>query len=582
MKGKIAYIILLTVLPFSTGWGYAIVDNSVTRDTLSIPFTVLDSAGNAIDLVNGDSVYIVVFYPGGGVAFKDSMAYNDASIKSYDWEDFDGGQNYVYTEKVSTLDGSSPVMGVYGYVLTVDDNTSADLTSTYTGTFQVVNSTLESSLDSASYARKAMDSLHLIIDSLTAVLDSLQSQDDWVGNLRYSAPDSVLRLRGLHLKGTISGDTALVAQGYGTAPGAMIRSGLDGGMGVQVVGYGNYPGMRVECDGAFGTGRGLEIMGGGDGGDGLYLLSEKADGIKIAALDGRDVLATFDSANFSDLTFLPRLFSESYFDSAQGSASGLAAGDIWSYSSREITGGWVDSNKNEQGGSGDSTSIARWIWNTPQGNHVVSGTFGDYLDTEVSRVSAGTGLYSRTVTVVDSSVDQVIPGVRISVRTLDQSSLIAFDIGDAQGISTFNLDSGAALLVPFAPGYLFDSFDTIFIGGAGTDTVYGCSFDPGMPENPLLCRVFGFLLDFMGQPEVDAVISARLPGGVIRYSSGIISPFEKETTTDSAGYFSLDLLPNSCLTPDTSKYEITITLNNGTVLRDRFIVPEQSYWQLTW
>ncbi|UCD94069.1 MAG: hypothetical protein JSU69_09905, partial [Candidatus Zixiibacteriota bacterium] len=149
MKRLVIFIPIVLVLLLSRAFGYAIVDNSSARDTISIPFAVIDSAGTAVDLAEGDSIYIVVFYPGGAVAYKDSLAHDGSEIKHYDWEDFNGGRNYVYTEQISILDGASPVVGVYTYILTIDDNTSANLTTTFMGHFQVVNSTLESSLDSA-------------------------------------------------------------------------------------------------------------------------------------------------------------------------------------------------------------------------------------------------------------------------------------------------------------------------------------------------------------------------------------------------------------------------------------------------
>ena len=53
-------------------------------------------------------------------------------------------------------------------------------------------------------------------------------------------------------------------------------------------------------------------------------------------------------------------------------------------------------------------------------------------------------------------------------------------------------------------------------------------------------------------------------------------------TTDSTGYFALDLLPSSSLTPSDTKYELTITQSGSTILRQRMLVPNQSSWRLDW
>lgn len=149
----------------------AIVDRTITRDTLSIPFNFLDSLGSPLTSVAGDSVYLMVFSPGGTEVFRDSMAQNDASITTSAWEDFAGGQNHTYNERVSVLDGTSTSDGVFSYILVAQD-VSLSLLSRHWGTFQIVNGTLESKLDSAGFAA---------VDAQIAV-DTLQVQDDWVAH----------------------------------------------------------------------------------------------------------------------------------------------------------------------------------------------------------------------------------------------------------------------------------------------------------------------------------------------------------------------------------------------------------------
>ncbi|MEP0827746.1 MAG: hypothetical protein HRF51_04425 [bacterium] len=233
-------------------------------------------------------------------------------------------------------------------------------------------------------------------------------------------------------------------------------------------------------------------------------------------------------------------------------------------------------------GGSDSTSIARWVWNTPHSNHTVTGTFGRYLDAPVSDLSSGGGLYSRQILLFDSSNAQVIPGCRVTVRNMTQTALIAAGATSSLGVVVFNLDPDSFLVISFAPGYLFDGSDTILVNGAGLDTIYGYRFDPGAPSSPELCRVYGWLFDASGAPESEAVVAAYLPSGVSRIDSGIVSPFQVTAASDSNGYFFLDLIPNGSLIPDDSKYEITISRSDGTILRERLTVPQQSNWMLTW
>lgn len=193
MKKIFAFTIMAILLMTSASWGYGIVTNTSTRDTLQFPCNPLDSLGSPVNLASGDSIYVMVVFPGGAVAYRDSMAWDDASIIRFGWEDF-AETTYTFQERVSVIDGAG-VDGVYRWFVKIQDLTGAALTTQYTGQFQVVNSTLESSLDSAGLAAirsgQALDSLADILDSLEtmstwiqdslyAVLDSLQNQDNWV------------------------------------------------------------------------------------------------------------------------------------------------------------------------------------------------------------------------------------------------------------------------------------------------------------------------------------------------------------------------------------------------------------------
>ena len=97
-----------------------------------------------------------------------------------------------------------------------------------------------------------------------------------------------------------------------------------------------------------------------------------------------------------------------------------------------------------------------------------------------------------------------------------------------------------------------------------------------------MCRVYGFLYNISGIPEPQALVTAQLPSGVVRFSSVIVSPFSVSTTTDSNGYFFFDLIPSDSLIPAGTPYEFTISRTDGTILRQRLTVPDTTQWRLTW
>jgi hypothetical protein len=259
-----------------------------------------------------------------------------------------------------------------------------------------------------------------------------------------------------------------------------------------------------------------------------------------------------DSSDFGDSCFDEVHFTDGFFDSAQGAAGTL-----------------------------DSSDIARAVWNAPSANHVSPGTFGDYLDADVSALGMGSGAYSVIVAVVDTATSQSLAGVAVAVRNLDQTSLLAVSATDLNGFAQFNLASGSYLMVARAPGYLFEPFDTLVVDGGVTDSILARRFDPGEPVSASLCRVHGFLYSVMGEPEAGLTVSACLPKGVTRAGNMIVSPAAVTSTSDSTGYFYLDLIPSDSLAGE-PKYEITVNRTDGTILRKRLSVPAQGSWQIVW
>ncbi len=196
--------------------------------------------------------------------------------------------------------------------------------------------------------------------------------------------------------------------------------------------------------------------------------------------------------------------------------------------------------------------------------------------------STGAGIYAYKVTVIDSANSSPVPAVSAYLRNLDQTVLIASGRSNANGELSFNLDPGSYLLLANAPGYIFNSFDTIVVTGQGEDSLFGYTFDPGQPAQPNLCRAYAYIYDINGIPETQATITASLPGGVARSGQIIVSPFKVSTISDSLGYFYLDLIPSDSLNPSGQLYEITIAKKDGTILRQRLTIPSTTSWQISW
>jgi hypothetical protein len=584
-------------------------------------------------------VYLTVFSPGGTVVYAESRAHDDASIVSYDWGDYAGGAHYVYRERISVLDGASSANGVFSFVLAIDDNTGADLITSRYGHFQIVNSPLDASLDSTGLATayaascldslgKSMDSLESlcarqvkVLDSLGKIIDSLESQASWVGTLRGdSTEEAVFRRLAVRANGD---DSAFVVQGAGSGVGFCARGGSTGGHGLVAISSSGHGGFFTSSAPAFAGlsaqgnsgSHGARFYGQAGWGQGLIIGADSSDGVQIYGGDGAnrhavDILAGTDitgalvgqhgiriAATGADARGVYVSSDSSYglaIDGGDGYAD-IVATTLGTVTPTDTTAGgesiavkpdsWSsDDSVAYQGAASGLTAanVADAVWDEQQTEHVTAGSFGKYLDADISGLGSGSGLYAYEIVVCVSTTGTPVPYARLAVRNTNQTTLLATGTSDATGSAVFQLDSDSFTVVAAATGYVFSGYDTIAVFASGTDTITGYAFDPGSPSSPDLCRVYGYVADLFGTPEIGARVSAHLPRGVTRSGNLIISPFTVSAETDSTGYFYLDLIPSSLLAGDNITYEIAIARRDGAILRKRITVPDQPQWLLTW
>ncbi len=604
-----AFAIALVVPPITD----AAVDPA---DTLTVPFAARDSLGSPIDLASGDFVMVTVFDPNGAIIYTDSLVYNDAAIISYEYEDI--AHHYVYAKPVATLIDTSTAHGLWTIQITVDDNTSADLSTITWSQFQI---------GSAGWS-DAVDTLFGILDSLQSlatlseVTDSIWSRDavitattiatNAIGNQHLAAN----AITSVELAGSAGEEIAEKVWDEDT-------------VGHFVPGRYGYHAVTVESGGSGFTATEADSV--------LAWLLQARDSIDVI-IDSLNNLATISevaaavwnedttnntiSGSFGEATTHPgggsgnSPWSTAQRDSlltavaddhvankvwqadtigrsvAPGTFGQANSGGLWptvtvivdsvwraDTTGRTSTGSFGRSTV--VGGAGaDSVSLARWLWNTPHVNHQLPGTFGSYLDTDVSGIGIGAGPIGITVVAFDTIANEVVPDVHVVARNIDRSARLATGATTANGSVTFFVTPDTLHLAGAAPGYQFQPVDSLVADVARVDTVYGARFVPTAADMPGTARVFGWVIKADGRPEADAVVSAALPPGVRRAASIIVSPFPVTARTDSTGYFEIDLLWTSLIAPESVPYTITITRTDGTIVRARATVPDASVWQL--
>ena len=121
------------------------------------------------------------------------------------------------------------------------------------------------------------------------------------------------------------------------------------------------------------------------------------------------------------------------------------------YTTAGTFGYYLDSQVSAAGGAVDTGAIADAVWDEDRTGHTTPGTFGYNLDAQVSSAGAGgSGLYQVTVSVQDAS-NNALQGARVNV---DGTTLTLTT--DSSGECVFNLDSGVYLLSCSPPA----GFDT--------------------------------------------------------------------------------------------------------------------------
>ena len=195
---------------------------------------------------------------------------------------------------------------------------------------------------------------------------------------------------------------------------------------------------------------------------------------------------------------------------------------------------------------------------------------------------AGTGSHSVVIRCRDSSDSSAVAFAQIQVLDSTESSTVGLLTSDSQGRGFFALDQGTYLVRLYKPGWQFTVPETLIVTGDEDKTYYAQAFDPGMPPQASLCRVYGWIHDINDQPMVGTKIEAGIPTVPLKCQNLLISPYHKSTVTDTEGYWYLDVYPNCLLSPADTKYIFHVFSPSGTILRLEADVPDMTSWELQW
>jgi len=558
---KILWVLALMFLGVSANGQIVNNAGSTAADSISIAFFVLDSAGNMHATTTNDSIFIHIYYPSGTLAFQDTVAHGNSLITT---TTVAGYSTYSYKAAIADIDGTGKD-GLYSYIIYVKDVNGAALATPHKGYFQLYQAN-----DYNVWASR-------IIDSLQGVIDTLQNQDNWIAQQA-----EVLNVDGWN---PITDNDSLVIDN--TSLNITAAAIAADAIGSSEIANGAIDATAM----ATGSIHDLVIATNAIGADEIASNAIGAAEIADSALDS----LTFDSDAITNRAFSDNVYSSDQFDGTfreeiwniPFSSGAVVAASMWDSlnNASYMQGGAssLDSAFHSRmlgrkvfgiaaGAGGDSTSLSQ--------RRVLSwGGFVDSNKTEQGGISGANRTWN--VYVYDTSgTDTPIPSANVDVQ-LTNGTVKSRGTTDASGLTTFTVTDGSWVLVSQETGFVLNNLPKT-ISANSTDTVKGYDIQVGTPASPALCRVYGYVYSVGAVPDEGAGVAAFLPAGVARSGNLIISPFSVSTITDSLGYFFLDLIRSDSLIPTGSLYDIVINRKDGTIVHKRVTVPNQASWLMEW
>lgn len=213
----------------------------------------------------------------------------------------------------------------------------------------------------------------------------------------------------------------------------------------------------------------------------------------------------------------------------------------------------------------------------------------DSLFADVAALSlTGGGTEPETLIVLDTADSTQIQGARITVRTIDQSTVKVNGLTtDVNGKRILELDSDSFFVATVHNNYT-EALDTIVVAvGGQTDTVWVTPINPAAASAPNMCNVYFDTWAIVGDTVVGAKLEATIYNSKPPYrdsdSSVIMIPRKITAYTDNTGRATIGLVRSSEATDITgNNITYTFTLSKSNYFKAKFenrVVPDTSTWK---
>lgn len=183
----------------------------------------------------------------------------------------------------------------------------------------------------------------------------------------------------------------------------------------------------------------------------------------------------------------------------------------------------------------------------------------------------------RTVSIytMDAYTLLPIPDAQVYVQNSAQSLIINKGITGENGRYQTGLTDGSYNVILRKSFVDFEVPQVLSVFGDTTAIYYGTSFSPTSPISPDTCQIYGWVADLSGGGIRNAKVIATETQSA-RYAGVYkIGKLTKQTLTDNNGYWEIELVRSSQLTPSGVKYKLEITYPGFQYSKD-ILVPDSS------
>jgi len=202
---------------------------------------------------------------------------------------------------------------------------------------------------------------------------------------------------------------------------------------------------------------------------------------------------------------------------------------------------------------------------------------------------SGSGLDVLTLYLIDTSgTDAGVATANVTLSNL-AGTPYSTTITKSGGYTKINFTATDTFLVTASkPGYVLPSAETLIVAATSTDSLFGHDITISPPAAASACRLYDYIYTTQLGAVEGATIVASLTGKNLRDSClnvNIATPSAAITTSDSTGYWYLDLAKSYCYdSADSIFYQVTIVYPNGAspMTSKRVYITDSATQRMAW